>query len=135
MATDSIAVKENAKAPGEMRISDVEIGPIAIVEDTMLSTYSGTVAVPSEFLITPSKLSLTCNSRLPETPTLKVSSLDVPFSTPINDKHISCTDATCSVCLSPLLCRTALVETRCKVSDCPQSLSMKSAPHAIYSQL
>ena len=118
MATDSIAVEENAKAPGEMRISDVEIGPIAIVEDTMLSTYSGTVAVPSEFLITPSKLSLMCNNKPSDTPTSKESSLVAHFSTPIYDKHHSCIDATCSVCLSPLLCRTALVETRCKVENC-----------------
>jgi hypothetical protein len=37
------------------------------------------------------------------------------FSTPQSDLKECCKDATCSVCLSPMLCRTALIETRCKV--------------------
>ena len=39
------------------------------------------------------------------------------FATPQLDRNICCADATCSVCLSPLLHRSALVETRCKVSQ------------------
>ena len=116
IAADSIGVEENVKGLGEMRISEVQTG--RIMEDTILSTYSGTAAVPSEFLITPSKLSLMCNNKPSDTPTSKESSLVAHFSTPIYDKHHSCIDATCSVCLSPLLCRTALVETRCKVENC-----------------
>ena len=37
------------------------------------------------------------------------------FSTPQADKDSCCRDATCSVCLSPLLSRSDLIETRCKV--------------------
>ena len=37
------------------------------------------------------------------------------FSTPQADKNSCCRDATCSVCLSPLLSRSNLIETRCKV--------------------
>ena len=37
------------------------------------------------------------------------------FSTPQADKNSCCRDATCSVCLSPLLSRSELIETRCKV--------------------
>jgi hypothetical protein len=49
-------------------------------------------------------------------PLLMTSPLDAAaFSTPQSDLKECCKDATCSVCLSPLLCRTALVETRCKV--------------------
>jgi hypothetical protein len=39
------------------------------------------------------------------------------FSTPQSDLKECCKDATCSVCLSPMLCRTALIETRCKVLE------------------
>jgi hypothetical protein len=41
---------------------------------------------------------------------------DTVFSTPINALKMCCTDATCAVCLSPLLNR-ALVETGCKVKE------------------
>jgi hypothetical protein len=53
----------------------------------------------------------------------------VVFATPQLDRNICCPDATCSVCLSPLLHRSALVQTRCKVS------SHQSSPCTIISSL
>ena len=49
------------------------------------------------------------------------------FATPLLDRNICCPDATCSVCLSPLLHRSALVQTRCKVT------SHQSPPYAVIS--
>lgn len=67
-------------------------------------------------LFTPSKpiLNTVCDST--GLSLLSTSPLEAAaFSTPQSDLKECCKDATCSVCLSPLLCRTALVETRCKV--------------------
>lgn len=107
---------------GDMEILSNQINEIVIRDDGPIQHFE-TVHVPehrditqAEALFTPSKpISNTSAGSTDISVHAKSSSDAVLFSTPQSDVKECCKDSTCSVCLSPLLCRTALVETRCKV--------------------
>ena len=116
MAIDDIVVAVKSITRGETRINDVDTDDV--VKETLLSTSLRAAFDPPEFPSTPDRRSSVCDVIFPDAPThVTVSPAAARFSTPTSNGNICCTNATCSVCLSPILCRTTLVETRCKVQD------------------
>ena len=117
MTTDGTWIAGITEQLSDIKITDIEIlgaidvslqspTPVTVVNDIGLSVLQFTPAKASEstddkYNSTPSQSALLSETAI--------------YSTPINNQNLCCNDATCSVCLSPLLCRAALIETRCKV--------------------
>ena len=117
MEADGEIVSAVTQMMNDFNIRDVEAPDV--IDETLHSTSPYSVAdadVLTVFQCTPAKASSSSHMSHIETPLQPAISNTAEFSTPISQQNICCTDATCSVCLSPLLCRAALVETRCKVS-------------------
>ena len=116
MTPDQKAIVEISELLSEIKIQDNEAVD-AVEESSVLAVNGPTRTV---FPYTPAKLPAG-GDKYASTPSQSTSSSEaINFSTPISNQNLCCNDATCSVCLSPLLCRASLVETRCKVCNALQ---------------
>lgn len=100
---ENISIKETTKKIEGISISNDEPALIQATSATSVIDSLENSDAPSSlnFEYTPKK-------------GLDVTSNNTVFSTPIGALKMCCNDATCAVCLSPLLQRS-VIETRCKV--------------------
>ena len=116
MTPDQKAIVEISELLSEIKIRDNETVD-AGEESSVVAVNAPTRTV---FPCTPAK-GPGGGDKYASTPSQSTSSSEaINFTTPISNQNLCCNDATCSVCLSPLLCRASLVETRCKVCNALQ---------------